>query len=81
MSFHRVGQGDIELIVKDNGIGIPFDLDLRSAKTLGMKLIYNLVEKQLDGTIAIDRSSGTLFRIIFKEKSMDTLNGERRVGK
>jgi two-component sensor histidine kinase len=75
VSFHRVGHGHIELIVRDNGIGIPSDVDLRTTKSLGMKLIYNLVEKQLDGTITIDRSSGTLFKIIFKEVLMNNLNG------
>ncbi len=67
VSFHRVGSGDIELVVKDNGVGIPERLDLRAVNSLGMKLIFNLVEKQLGGTITIDRSSGTLFKIIFKE--------------
>ena len=42
------------------------------SKPLGMKLIYNLVEKLLKGTIAIDKSSGTLFKIIFKEGPNDS---------
>lgn len=77
LSFHKVGHGDIELIVKDNGIGISTDVDLRATKSLGMKLIHNLVEKQLDGTIAIDGSSGTSFKIIFKEVLTDHPNEKR----
>ncbi|MDO8872489.1 MAG: histidine kinase dimerization/phosphoacceptor domain -containing protein [Methanoregula sp.] len=52
---------------KDNGIGIPGDLDWRNAESLGLRLVCTLVE-QLDGTIELDRSAGTAFTIIVKEK-------------
>jgi len=55
------------LIVKDNGIGFPKDLDFRKTNTLGMQLVTGLVG-QLKGTIDLDQSSGTEFKIIFKEK-------------
>jgi two-component sensor histidine kinase len=55
------------LIVKDNGIGFPKDLDFRKTNTLGMQLVTGLVS-QLKGTIDLDQSSGTEFKIIFKEK-------------
>jgi two-component sensor histidine kinase/sensor domain CHASE-containing protein len=55
------------LIVKDNGIGFPKDLDFRTTNTLGMQLVTGLVS-QLKGTIDLDQSSGTEFKIIFKEK-------------
>ena len=51
----------------DNGIGIPEDFDWRNAESLGLRLVILLVE-QLDGTIELDRSSGTAFIIIVKEK-------------
>jgi two-component sensor histidine kinase/sensor domain CHASE-containing protein len=55
------------LIVKDNGIGFPKDLDFRTTNTLGMQLVTGLVG-QLKGTIDLDQSRGTEFKIIFKEK-------------
>jgi two-component sensor histidine kinase/sensor domain CHASE-containing protein len=55
------------LIVKDNGIGFPKDLDFRKTNTLGMQLVTGLVN-QLKGTIDLDQSSGTEFKIIFREK-------------
>jgi PAS domain S-box-containing protein len=67
ISFHRVRHGGIELIIRDNGIGIPSDVDLRSTKSLGMRLIHNLVEKQLEGKVTIERGSGTCIKITFKE--------------
>ena len=73
LSFHRAGAGDLEFIVRDNGIGLPPGLDLRATKTLGMKRIFNLVEKQLNGTITVDRTSGTLFKIRFQETPVKAL--------
>ena len=58
---------NIILIVKDNGIGFPKDLDFRKTNTLGMQLVTGLVG-QLKGTIDLDQSSGTEFKIMFKEK-------------
>ena len=58
--------GQFILTVRDNGIGFPEDLDIKKSKTLGLQLVDNLVE-QLDGTIELDRSTGTDFKITFKE--------------
>ncbi|MBI5679791.1 MAG: PAS domain S-box protein [Methanobacterium sp.] len=55
-----------KLIVGDNGMGIPEDLDISKAETLGLQLVDNLVS-QLDGEIEINRINGTEFTITFKE--------------
>ncbi|MBU7019229.1 MAG: PAS domain S-box protein [Theionarchaea archaeon] len=60
--------GKIELIVKDNGIGIPETLDIRNTETLGLRLVTILTEDQLNGTVILLRDGGTEFRIIFREK-------------
>ena len=54
------------LIVSDNGIGLPKNVDFKDTESLGLKLVTSLI-KQLDGTIEIDKTEGTTFRIIFKE--------------
>ena len=54
------------LIVRDNGIGLPEDLDFRNTKSLGLQVVVALVE-QLKGTIELDRSEGTAFKIVFKK--------------
>ncbi|MBM4242024.1 MAG: sensor histidine kinase, partial [Euryarchaeota archaeon] len=54
------------LTVSDDGVGLGEDLDLQKTKTLGLQLVNNLV-KQLDGTIELDRSHGTEFKIKFRE--------------
>lgn len=50
------------LIVSNNGIPFPEDLDFRSTKSLGLQLVCALVD-QLRGTIELDRSNGAKFRI------------------
>jgi PAS domain S-box-containing protein len=57
---------ECNMVVSDNGIGIPEDLDIRKTKSLGLQLIITLVEHQLGGTIDLDRTNGTRFHIHFK---------------
>jgi two-component sensor histidine kinase len=57
----------LSILYKDNGVGIPEDFDWRNANSLGLRLVITLAD-QLDGTIELDRSSGTAFTIIVKEK-------------
>jgi two-component sensor histidine kinase len=61
------GEGEYELMVKDNGVGIPQELDLEKAKTLGLHLVSTLVEHQLRGSIDLNREGGTQFFIRFNE--------------
>ncbi len=56
----------ILLIVGDNGIGLPKDVDLENSETLGLRLVRSLVD-QLDGTIELHNDGGTEFQIIFAE--------------
>ncbi|GAB4196825.1 MAG: hypothetical protein Fur006_44680 [Coleofasciculaceae cyanobacterium] len=52
------------LIIKDNGIGLPTELDLANVKSLGLRLVKVLIN-QLEGTFEIDRTLGTEFTIQF----------------
>ncbi|MFQ5964147.1 MAG: histidine kinase dimerization/phosphoacceptor domain -containing protein [Candidatus Scalinduaceae bacterium] len=52
------------LIVSDNGAGFPEDLDFRNTTTLGMQLVKTLTD-QLEGSIKLDVSNGTEFKITF----------------
>ncbi|PKL67025.1 MAG: hypothetical protein CVV28_08205 [Methanobacteriales archaeon HGW-Methanobacteriales-1] len=55
-----------ELIVSDNGIGFPENLDFRNTRSLGLQLVNSLVN-QIDGVISLDNSHGTRFKILFNE--------------
>ncbi|AGF97646.1 hypothetical protein MmTuc01_2331 [Methanosarcina mazei Tuc01] len=52
------------LAISDNGSGLPEELNVENASTLGLQIINILVE-QLDGKIELSRSSGTEFTIRF----------------
>ncbi len=56
--------GKIELMVKDDGIGMPKDFIIENSDTLGLQLVLTLVE-QLDGELAFDSSNGTEILIKF----------------
>ncbi len=58
---------EYNIIVSDDGIGIPENFDIRKTSSLGMELIFTLVEHQLQGTLELDRTNGTEFRIIFHD--------------
>lgn len=51
----------VELIVKDNGAGIPEDFDIYKTKTLGLRLVRTLAEDQLKGEMKLNREEGTKF--------------------
>ena len=55
-----------KLIMKDNGIGIPEDIDFHNIDSLGLQLIM-ILTNQIDGNIKIDRNNGTTFKITFKD--------------
>ena len=57
----------VELIVSDNGIGFPDNVDIRNIRSLGLQLVTDLVEDQLGGKVEINKNKGTEFRIRFKE--------------
>ena len=50
------------LIVEDNGMGLPIDINLETTDSLGLQLIYSLSE-QLGGNIELNRTNGTSFKI------------------
>ncbi len=54
-----------ELSVSDDGIGLPDDVEIDKAQSLGLKIVSMLAEDQLQGRIIIDRHNGTRFRIRF----------------
>ena len=66
VGLYRSINGAYTLKVRDDGIGIPENLDIDNTESLGMQLVTTLTS-QLEGTIVIDRSGGTSFNISFCE--------------
>ena len=62
----KTSNGDHTLIVADDGIGVPEDINFKKTESLGLQLVNNLVH-QIDGEITLEKSHGTEFKITFKE--------------
>ncbi len=58
--------GLIEIRVADDGVGFPEDLDFAKAESFGLQIV-NLLVRQLDATIELDRTNGTAFTVTFRE--------------
>jgi PAS domain S-box-containing protein len=65
VAFRAGKRMECTLVVKDNGVGLPDDLNFDSANTLGLQLVRALVD-QLEGSIKVVRDKGTRFIIRFK---------------
>ena len=55
----------VMLAVRDNGCGIPAEIDIHEPKTLGLHLIVILVKYQLTGKLEVNFDQGTEYRIEF----------------
>ena len=55
------------LLVKDNGIGFPEELDFKNTDSLGLRLVNSLTN-QIHGDIQLKVDNGSEFKIKFKEK-------------
>ncbi|MBS3819005.1 PAS domain S-box protein [bacterium] len=62
--LHSEKQNKVLLEISDNGSGIPQNKHLDQGDSLGMKLVYGLVD-QIGGTLNLDKKKGTRFQIIF----------------
>ena len=56
------------LTVSDNGVGLPEDMDWPATESLGLRLVSMLGERQLRGTIELDRTGGTTLRLNFEPR-------------
>jgi PAS domain S-box-containing protein len=68
IAMHPLNGNEIELIVSDNGIGIPKEVDIKKTESLGLHLVTILAEEQLHGKIKLDRAKGTSYQIKLKMK-------------
>lgn len=66
LTLVRQGAG-LVLTVQDDGVGLPGDLDIAKADSLGLVLVTSLVQ-QLGGTMEVRRGGGAVVVIRFPEK-------------
>ncbi len=66
VDFRVSEKGVVNLIVSDDGIGLPEGFDINASKTLGLRLVKILVEDQLGGNLNIISKEGSTFKVEFK---------------
>lgn len=66
ISIEERSDGRFELIVSDDGIGIPAAVNWRNPTTFGLGLVHTLV-RQLDGTMEFRSGRGTEARLQFRD--------------
>lgn len=66
ISLMKKERDQVRLTVGDNGIGFPKHLDIHETTSMGLQLVVLLVQ-QIQGTIALYRTDGTIFEITFPQ--------------
>jgi PAS domain S-box-containing protein len=68
VSLRSLAGEQLELVVSDDGVGVPGGFDLENISSFGLDLVNMLVD-ELSGQISVDTGMGTRFRITFCESS------------
>ncbi|KUG23197.1 sensory box histidine kinase/response regulator [hydrocarbon metagenome] len=63
--INKTKDTEIEIIVRDNGVGLPYDVDFIKPRSVGLHLVNGLVKNQLDGQIKFRRRAGAEISIKF----------------
>ncbi|OQA22191.1 MAG: putative sensor histidine kinase pdtaS [Chloroflexi bacterium ADurb.Bin360] len=63
-SVNRTANQELELVVRDNGVGLPPDMQSLTTKSLGLRLVNTLV-RQIKGTLEMNNVEGAMFRVVF----------------
>ncbi|NLE30386.1 MAG: PAS domain-containing protein [Phycisphaerae bacterium] len=64
INLHQPEEGKYNLVIRDDGVGFPDDIDFYHTETLGLQLVNTLTD-QLEGTIELIRGRGTQFVLTF----------------
>jgi two-component sensor histidine kinase len=64
VALRQVGANVVELLVSDDGVGLPGDIKLETVESMGLRLVSMLAD-QLGGTIDVSRAAGTSFTVRF----------------
>ncbi|MFK7946087.1 MAG: sensor histidine kinase [Saprospiraceae bacterium] len=60
----KINQNTANLMIKDNGIGLPEGFNIKKSTSYGLKLVQ-LLTKQIRGQLKFTNNNGTLFNITF----------------
>ena len=61
---------EIEIVVADDGHGLPDDFSLEQTSSLGLRIVKTLVQDDLQGVLAIEEASGARATVRFPKPSV-----------
>ncbi|MBC8257875.1 MAG: hypothetical protein H8E38_02570 [SAR324 cluster bacterium] len=64
ISLAEKANDKLRLLVADDGIGLPVEIDLSQTKSIGLRMAYNFILR-LQGELALSRDNGTSYQIDF----------------
>ncbi|MCG6551215.1 MAG: sensor histidine kinase [Candidatus Magnetominusculus sp. LBB02] len=73
LTMHTLPDDNVEVIVSDDGIGIPLDMDINNHESMGFSLINGIAEGQLHGKVEIRRNNGTEVKVVFKSSGPEVI--------
>ncbi|HNX22557.1 MAG TPA: histidine kinase dimerization/phosphoacceptor domain -containing protein [Spirochaetota bacterium] len=59
--------GEIELVIADNGVGAGTNPDINGKGSMGLQIVKNIVEYQLQGSVEVDNSAGIKWTVKFRD--------------
>ncbi len=66
ISLSQMGD-ELVLTIRDNGVGLPENIDWQGHQSLGLSLVHALATEQLEGTLTVESAEGTAFRLSFPQ--------------
>lgn len=69
VSIQSLGEGKHQLVVEDNGVGLPENFDFAKARSLGLRLVRRLA-KQLYGNVEYSNVAGARFVVNFYDTQL-----------
>lgn len=67
IGLKRIGEKQVEMSVRDNGVGLPEGFDIMQTDTLGVQLVTQIARHQLHATIRVVSENGLSWYIAFRE--------------
>jgi len=68
----RKEKGIYRVVVADNGVGFPDEIDLQTSQSFGLRLIRMIGTHQLGGKLELDRNPGTRVTLTFKTRNKES---------
>jgi len=68
INLSELDEKNVQLIISDDGEGMPPHIDIMNSQSLGLQLAVAAVKRELGGSIEVERDCGTRFSICFRYK-------------